>query len=268
MFQQHDTWFDLLCILDVPNDKGIVKSAEEHRADEAMQKGKANPASPSNAADAALENMDSKFIARVICGVNAHFGEEWVRLQFHEYTAAFLQEAMDLKYNKGLQGFEKYPEKYQKKYDIRYLRVAKMAASDTFRNVPLHPWSWLTEGDNPFPIDGVRIRRDIRRLTVEVDLPGDIVLSTFEYLDRTMVSEKALQALLVLLSDNTGGGTALTVGLFHPYSTVRDRVMRILLKLKSFESTSYFFEDLNPFYLIAFQNIIDSTSNDGNRETK
>lgn len=254
MFQQHDNWFDLLCILDVPNERGTVKSAEEHRAEEAQQKGKAYQAQPPNSVEVALEMLDSKFIARVISGAQANFGEEWIRLQFHEYTMGFVQEAMDLHFNKGLQGFEKYPDKYMKKYDARYIRIAKIAASEEFRVVPLHPWSWLLIEDNPYPIDGCRVRRDVRRLSVEVDLPGDIVQSTFEYLDHTMVSEKALQALLCMLYDSAGGLTVLSVALFHPYKKVRDRVASIFSKLKSFESTAYAFNDLNPFYLIAFEN--------------
>lgn len=258
MFQQHDNWFDLLCILDVPNERGIVKSAEECKAEESQQKGKPYNLQPTTPAEVAIENMDSKFVARVISGSLANFGEQWIRLQFHEYTSSFVQEAMDLNFNKGLQGFEKYSEKYQKKYDIRYIRIAKLAASDNFKNIPMHPWSWLADNENGVPVDGNRVRRDIRRLTVEVELPGDIVLSSLDYLDHTMICEKALQALICMLSDSAGGLTALSVAIFHPYSKVRDRVASIFRKLKSFESTAYVFDDLNPFFMIAFQNHLEN----------
>ena len=40
MFQQHESWWDLLCILDLPNNTGYIYSAEERKAD--AESGKSN----------------------------------------------------------------------------------------------------------------------------------------------------------------------------------------------------------------------------------
>lgn len=99
MFQQHDSWYDLLCILDLPNKKGTVQTAEERRAEDALQKGKQyTPPPPSSKAteESMHEGADLKFIQSVISGIDAKLGEEWVRLQFYEYTQTILSDAQDI----------------------------------------------------------------------------------------------------------------------------------------------------------------------------
>lgn len=96
MFQQHDNWFDLLCVLDLPNKKGSVQTAEERRAEEAAQKGKPYNPPPKSPDESLHESVDSKFILSVLSGVEAKLGEEWVRSQFFEYTQAILSDAHDI----------------------------------------------------------------------------------------------------------------------------------------------------------------------------
>lgn len=104
MFQQHDNWFDLLCILDLPNKRGTVQTSEERRAEEAAQKGKPyNP--PTKSVDETLhESADAKFILSVLSGIDAKLGEEWVRAQFFEYTQAIILDAHDISHRSSLIG--------------------------------------------------------------------------------------------------------------------------------------------------------------------
>lgn len=71
MFQQHDSWYDLLCILDLPNKKGTVQTSEERRAEDALQKGKPyTPPPPSSKMieESLHEQVDLKFIQCVLSG--------------------------------------------------------------------------------------------------------------------------------------------------------------------------------------------------------
>lgn len=96
MFQQHDNWFDLLCILDLPNKKGTVQTAEERKAEEAAQKGKPYTPPTRSADDTSHESPDSKFIQSILSGIEAKLGEEWVRAQFFEYTQIILSDAHEI----------------------------------------------------------------------------------------------------------------------------------------------------------------------------
>ena len=68
MFQQHNTWWDLLCVLDLPNKRGVVQTAEEHRVEEAAQKGKQYTPPPRPPEELAHEAADAKFISFVLSG--------------------------------------------------------------------------------------------------------------------------------------------------------------------------------------------------------
>jgi hypothetical protein len=96
MFQQHDGWFDLLCILDLPNKKGTAQSAEERRAEEAAQKGKPYTPPTRSADESSHEAADSKFIQSILSGIEAKLGEEWVRSQFFYYTDSILSDAHEI----------------------------------------------------------------------------------------------------------------------------------------------------------------------------
>jgi hypothetical protein len=79
MFQQHNTWWDLLCVLDLPNKRGTVQTAEEHRIEEAAQKGKQYTPVPCRAEDVLHEASDAKFFSFVLSGA----------LCSHSYLHAF-----------------------------------------------------------------------------------------------------------------------------------------------------------------------------------
>ncbi|CAE7491469.1 mesA [Symbiodinium microadriaticum] len=109
MFQQHNTWWDLLCVLDLPNKRGVVQTAEEHRAEEAAQKGKQYTPLPRPLEDTVHESADAKFISFVLSGLEARLGEEWVKTQFYEYTHEILMQAWDVELLKELEGRDSPP---------------------------------------------------------------------------------------------------------------------------------------------------------------
>lgn len=129
MFQQHDTWWDLLCVLDLPNGAGYVYSPGEDTNRHALLSAMGGRASPTpsiqvhkSASKQSLTNIvgsrfqkllshlplagsaanahvasDQKFVSDVVTGINAPLGEEWVRQQFYDYTSSILHLVNDLR---------------------------------------------------------------------------------------------------------------------------------------------------------------------------
>jgi len=131
MFQQMDNQWDLLCVLDLPNETCQVMSADEKRIEDAIAKGKplpvkksapvpaVPPISPTDidaeggptfvsqdnslGTDALLtmhEQSDSVFYTRIMSGVNMNkFSEFWLLTQIRDYVKCILDQALDLKYS-------------------------------------------------------------------------------------------------------------------------------------------------------------------------
>ena len=121
MFQQMDNQWDLVCILDLPNETCQVMSADEKRAEDAIAKGKPLPSKkvPPSTGDMssegapdeydvnggvvdfnAHENMDQNVFTRIMAGVSVNqFSEFWALAQFRNYTRLILDQALDLKYS-------------------------------------------------------------------------------------------------------------------------------------------------------------------------
>jgi hypothetical protein len=98
MFQERDTWWDLVCILDLSNGTGIVRTAEEKRIEDA--KNNPNSKSHSNSHSNMSNNssyaaLDARFITEVCSMVN--LGEMYVRKKFFDYTMAILNQALSIK---------------------------------------------------------------------------------------------------------------------------------------------------------------------------
>jgi hypothetical protein len=69
MFQNRNTWWDLVCVLDLPNGKGTVQTSEEHKMEEAQAKGKSYTPPIKQPEESQHENIDSKFIGIVLSGI-------------------------------------------------------------------------------------------------------------------------------------------------------------------------------------------------------
>lgn len=158
MFQQHDSWWDLLCILDLPNGTGHIYSAEERRKDqEGSKSGAGRMTPPPNSAkmkniqvlsyeDMPHYQVDNRFVKGVISGINALIGEEWVRQQFTDHSSSILHLALDQDQN-IIQNPHKLSDKVRKFAEANAARVKLIRQSTEFAEVPPHPWVWCTESD-------------------------------------------------------------------------------------------------------------------------
>lgn len=183
MFQQHDAWYDLLCVLDVPNGRGTVISAEEKRAEEAAARGgSSSSSSASNMASAAstggnsaggstsvgaaantaskalasiaaplldgtlsVEQMDSRCIDTLLSGQALGFGEDWMRAHCRDYVDTFVQQMLDITYGKGIVLYDNLIARKQKQMEALFPRVNRILQSTEFRLVAPHPWFQLDD---------------------------------------------------------------------------------------------------------------------------
>lgn len=138
MFQENDSWWDLLCVLDLPNGTGTVKSIEEKKAEDARNhnSSKGGPSSSSSSSavssspqpssvllsaagpasitgsggaggaggDTELSHaiLDHKFILMLLSAVQFKLGEDWVRQKFHDFTNNIVTQAQALKEVKAI----------------------------------------------------------------------------------------------------------------------------------------------------------------------
>ncbi len=75
MFQQHDTWWDLVCVLDLPNDVGYVYSPEEKKAEDAMGYPAGVHVSPKINTTTPAGMLSNQFIKGVISGIEHQLDE-------------------------------------------------------------------------------------------------------------------------------------------------------------------------------------------------
>lgn len=157
MFQQHDSWWDLLCVLDLPNGTGHIYSAEERRAQEGSKSGAGRMTPPPGHAGKASSkplsyeemphySLDNKFAKAVLSGINALIGEDWVRQQFYDHTSSILHLALDLDQN-ILQQHHKLNAVQRKFAEQNAARVKIIRQSAEFVEIPAHPWVWCSDKD-------------------------------------------------------------------------------------------------------------------------
>eukprot|EP00601_Ochromonadales_sp_CCMP2298_P016521 CAMPEP_0173222990 /NCGR_PEP_ID=MMETSP1142-20121109/3547_1 /TAXON_ID=483371 /ORGANISM="non described non described, Strain CCMP2298" /LENGTH=432 /DNA_ID=CAMNT_0014151121 /DNA_START=52 /DNA_END=1347 /DNA_ORIENTATION=+ len=95
MFQQHEKWWDLLCVLDLPNGTGHITSAEERQTKRSVTPPPNGVKHRTTYEETMHYQADNKFVKGVISGINQLVGEDWVRRQFADYTSNILHLALD-----------------------------------------------------------------------------------------------------------------------------------------------------------------------------
>ena len=164
MFQQRDTWWDLLCVLDLPNNTGAVYGVDDKR-DEIGGVGGGGASSGGSIGGASTKasgggggggsgagtgkegegeslflQADRQFVTAVLSGVNAKLGEGWVRQQFVDYTNMLVGFAQD----KGtLVNVSRLHDKAKRVYDANVYRMGVIEASSDYKALPAYPWKWL-----------------------------------------------------------------------------------------------------------------------------
>lgn len=272
MFQQKDSWWDVVCVLDSVSQAGSVYTAEERRVeDQSNRVGRlTNPSTKSTTSppeDNSHVRMDLKFIAAVMSGISANLGEHWVRQQFYDYTMNITNLAQD---TSELIASLKLDDTIKKANVQNIARASALAESIEFQMAPTHPWKKTNSSnvistespehnENLLQIeseDKSRLWNHVRRLQSErsINRESDVV-AIFKDLDECLKVEEDLQALLVMLPESTGGLTALACGFYHINPLVRFHTHNLFQKIGSFVSTKPAVESLNSFVETALRRV-------------
>lgn len=157
MFQQKDSWWDILCILDLNNNTGSIFTPDEWRTDElntaksvqrrvrSASSGNINSTSNQSVAsinyldDNSHVRLDQKFINAVIAGINANLSENWVRQQFYDYTMNILNLARD---SKSLSSSLRLDESVRKMNSRNMVRASILSENPEFSSLYLKPWEY------------------------------------------------------------------------------------------------------------------------------
>ena len=256
MFQNHDTWWDLLCILDLPNNTGSVYTVEEKRQEDiANQKPGSNSSSSHGSGGGGSGSprqqppeeslhvaSDAKFIAALQSGIEARLGENWVRHKFYELTSSIVALAQD---PTGLQLSIRLSDKARKVVEAQSHRANGLRQSTEVAGMPPNPWAWAAKNKGGALVDGSILRLHVRRLLLESDLQEADAEGIFADLSRDVQSETDFQALLSLLPESDGGLYPVAVGLLSPSPVVRASAVRLLSGVQKFDSTRTAFATLN-----------------------
>lgn len=260
MFQQHDKWWDLLCVLDIPNFMGQVYSAEEKAAEDksTSSRGAGRSIKDNQGPDEIAHiGPDQKFIQTVLSGIQARLGEEWVRQQFLDYTSSIFINTLD----KGLfLNTSKLGDKAKRLIEANLARMSQLDACQEFQQMPSNLWAWVQQAtpkelsDSDIDLDGVVFKTYIRKLKYEAGLESKQETEVFfQFFEKHLRSEASAQAFLVMLPESQGGILPLASGLFSSIPTVRLSTVQILLKLDSYCSTKPALSSLNSFMRSAFE---------------
>lgn len=204
--------------------------------------------------DAPHYAVDCKFIAGVISGNGLKLGEDWVRQQFLDYTSSILHFAQD----KGtLLNPMRLHDKAKKLLEASSSRIALLEALPDFKDIPMHPWVWSRESDEPNApedVDFIMLKSFVRKLQLEVGQDHSNELeNSFKHLERHLRSEKTLQALLTLMPESQDGLLPLAAGVFHPDPVVKLYATIILSRVQEFASTRPAFTALNPMIISGYE---------------
>lgn len=176
MFQQRDSWWDILCILDLPNGTGTVQTADEKRLEEnntastkhsnRMSSSHTSSAQHSQASantnnssqtsstssrttqQLAVENdhshirLDQKFITAVLSGVSVNLDEHWVQRQFYNYTMDIVYLAQDIAQGKkALIRSKRLLKNVKIQFRSNIVRASYLATTKEFSHIPNNPWT-------------------------------------------------------------------------------------------------------------------------------
>lgn len=277
MFQQHESWWDLLCVLDLPHNTGSILSAEEKRHEDSSGRTDRSSMSVNSNKQAQINNdgsneneeeegnsyinMDEKFIAGVLSGIQSKLGEEWVRQQFIEYTNSILYLAQNISLLKS----RRLNEKKRKALEANSFRANILRKTSEFSQAPSNPWMLIDKNkiqdkdlDEENIIDsekGDTLKYYIFRLQNEENIHPKYEAEKMYFELSRLKSEADIQALLTLLPESEGGLYPITVGLFNPNPSVRLYTLQLLESIRKFPSTCPSLDGLNFMLLSAFKNV-------------
>eukprot|EP01033_Poteriospumella_lacustris_P011525 gene11525-8209_t len=328
MFQQRESWWDVLCVLDLPNNTG---SGHPSRANLTANEEKQQHLT-----------VDSRFVQGVVSGINALFGEEWVRQQFADYTGSLLTFIQD---KNMLLHMSRLDDRTRHVAEANLQRLTILEASSEFKDLPKHPWVWdklATEASsvsvaNPaaatavttssgtttapaspernrsttpvppptadapppaplptmsnrsrntssssFPVSAnsstssmtpvgppsvsllsaasmfnpLSLKTKLLRLRLDQSVTFTREMETHLLMaEKYLVSEVAMQGLVILFPESQGGLTPFAAGMFHASPIIRYGTLILLNRIRAYPSTKAAFEGMNTFVLAGHQRL-------------
>lgn len=248
MFEQHEEWWDLLCVLDLPNNTGTVMTSDEKKAEKDKAAGRQVER---KVEERLFEPLDARFIARVLAGLEMKLGDAWIKKMFFTYTQALLDAAMD---NSQFANSPKLTELHKKLLTLNATRIQQMTRLPEYETLQPNPWYGvpMREGST---VDGLTLRTHLRKLLIEETSNHQEVQTMFNDIATTLVSERQLQVLIAQFPDIRHGIAPIASGLLHPSATVRKNTVLLLRNLQSYSSTRPVVDSLNHFQALAFNRV-------------
>ena len=195
--------------------------------------------------------------------------EEWVKLQFFDYTQSLMLQARD---SFHLNHFHerRMDDLIRARYEANKTRVRLLKETSEFKATPSSPWDWATKElsasstsaaadknqkvlarsgsvQDLVDADGEALLLDLIRLQVETEMDDSEVLSIFSSLDKCLSTESSFQVLLFLLPDSFHCLHVISSGLLHPNQAVRKHAVRLIQRMELFFSTRPAIANMNKF---------------------
>ena len=317
VFLERDHWWDLACVMDLPNGTGAVytpdekKRAEEHSKGGSLASntssstavstrsnhllgGLANVGgrllpfeSPEVIQQSAQDTADARFITGLLSVIttramwNSTEEEEWVARRFFDYTNSVINIAQDVLGSVSILGSPQLRDVDSSSERIRRgtvegglatPRTTALRSNPEFSLIPDSPWVW-TASTNTVGLDPDKLKSSPDQASGLMVAMGPLLKARVMALQRAnnpsptasydflsllqdilliLDSESSVQAMVSLFPFSLGGLDPIGMGLLHPNPSVRLHAVRILQKVKEYDSTRIIVNRMNGALQSAF----------------
>uniref|UniRef100_A0A7S2E3N0 UDENN domain-containing protein n=1 Tax=Octactis speculum TaxID=3111310 RepID=A0A7S2E3N0_9STRA len=273
VFEENTRWWDLLCVLNLPEKSGVCMTVEEKLKEDERHHKRSGPSQQqvTEDKDARVEKSrltarrhDALFIEKVLSCITV-VGDDMIKSMFHDYTRQILQECLEAK--KTLQ--KSSQQELMSKSDAVQppvpstdnARVLRFLSSGNAKSLDLEEDPWAHPSDEGVTslgeaFSGAQLRRDILCLQTTETFVDDDIIEMFERLDTALQTEASLQVMLTLMTESAGGLHPIASGLLHSTQQVRLHALSLLRRLSSFPSTRASIASLNQFWEMAYQRAV------------
>ena len=303
VFLERDQWWDLACVMDLPNGSGAVYTPEEKKRAEEHSKGgnlASNTSSSTGASNrsnnllgglanvggrllpfespevlqqCAQDSADARFIIGVLSVISTRAmwsgteEEEWVARRFFDYTNNVIHVAQDTQISVAglgsppLRDIDSSSDRTRRgtiEGGLVTPRTTALRSSPEFSLIPDSPWVWTASAINNVGSDSDKLKSSPDQASGLMVAMGPLLKARVMSLQRAHLpspstsydflsllqdillildSESSVQALVSLFPFSLGGLDPIGMGLLHPNPSVRLHAVRILQKVKEYDST-------------------------------
>ena len=237
MFASKPDWWDILCDIETGTVIDVNMYKEKQKPESKVKKlytkvrGSIDKGKVKKGLLPTLKiSMDSKFIARVISGMEAHMSELWLHEQFRFHC----NRLSDIASSKA-----EYYDVNAKKYALTENRQRVMIWKATSMYKEHQHRVIKTPGSDV----GVDIRQHIRKLTTLSQMDEKDMLRAFDEILRVLKGGEDFKQFLYYLGNLDSVGTCL----LHDNPRIQDRAFDLLLKLETQPFSKASFDRMNSF---------------------